>query len=377
MIICDVEDGKMVPRTRKSFEGNDQQKEVAFLRPLVRKSIESGGLEDVLPGLKVLAEEVGAWVEVDRRIDVLAMDRDGCIVPIEVKRTNHGGHAELQVLRYAALLEGMTFDNAVDALHVHMMKTGSEDASRDDAENDLIDFLDVDTAEDARAKFGHRVRSVIVSGGFSIELLTAVRRLQDGGENITCLQVRPFKKAADDDGVVLAVNLVKTAFSAPRIDFKQVVRKPTGKPGKRGPRETYFVKVDGNLIEESMTKRDMVMLVVKKIVQSGHTPAEIDGLVSEMTTRAYSMFEIIDGELSAREVRAHIVGETSEDKAKRFCCERDEDLFVHDGKTYALSNQWGKETDDVMNELLENCGKAKIEFGITTPKGSGQKAIGK
>lgn len=368
-MICGVKDGKLVPLTKVSFEGIDQ-KETEYLRPLLRKSIECGALEDVLPGLLVIAEEVNAWSDIDRRIDILAVDRDANLVVIEIKRTNHGGHAELQAIRYVALIEEMNFGHAVDALHAHLRAkvAGFEDATRDEAVDALQEFFNWDVIDESL--FGREVRSVIVSAGFSAELLTSVAHLQKRGENITCLQVKQFRNSDPSDEILIAVNIVKTMFNAPKIAFSSATKKQTSRPGRRGPRAKYFVKSNGSLVATSLSKRDMVMTVVKAVVRAGHSPKEIAILVSDINARAYSMFEIIDGELSAREVRACIVSETSEDKAKRFCCESDADIFVHDGKTYALSNQWGKETEEVMESLLAKCKKANVEFGKVTDSGT-------
>lgn len=66
-------------------------------------------------GLLVVAEEFGDWEDARRRVDLLALDRDGHLVVIELKRTESGGHMDLQALRYAAMVSAMTFDDVVAA----------------------------------------------------------------------------------------------------------------------------------------------------------------------------------------------------------------------------------------------------------------------
>ena len=364
MLICDIKDGMMVPRTKKSFEGDDQR-ETCFLRPLLRRSIEGGALEDILPGLMVIGEEINAWDDSDRRIDILAVDRDANVVVIEVKRTNHGGHAELQVIRYAAMIEEMTFDNAAEALHVHMKNNGNDGAKRSDAEDALLDFFDWN-APDA-GEFGTKTRCVIISAGFSKELMTAVAHLVKMGESITCLQVEPFDSGDGDP--ILAVNIVKTNPPSMHIKFASAPKKQTGTPGRRGPRAKYFVKVGDEVVGASLSKRDTVMAIVRAVVNAGHSPAKINSLVKDMLARSTSMFEVIDEVVSAKEFKARITDEVSADKANRFCCESDGDLFVHDGKTYALSNQWGRDTDVTMNELLAACKNTNVTFGRETDGG--------
>lgn len=51
-------------------------------------------------GLMVIAEEFGDWLDSARRIDLLCIDTDANLVVVELKRTDDGGHMELQALRY-------------------------------------------------------------------------------------------------------------------------------------------------------------------------------------------------------------------------------------------------------------------------------------
>jgi hypothetical protein len=80
------------------------------LQRLVRDQIGVIG-DDLL----VVAEEFGQWDDARRRIDLLALDRAGHPTVIELKRTDDGGHMELQALRYAAMVSSMNFEDFVNA----------------------------------------------------------------------------------------------------------------------------------------------------------------------------------------------------------------------------------------------------------------------
>src|SRR4051812_15171162 len=84
-------------------------KERSDLQRLLRSQIEV-----ISPGTLVICEEFGEWDESKRRIDLLAIDRDANLVVIELKRTEDGGHMELQAIRYAAMVSAMTFEKAVE-----------------------------------------------------------------------------------------------------------------------------------------------------------------------------------------------------------------------------------------------------------------------
>jgi len=70
-------------------------KERGDLQRLLRKQIEI-----IAPDTLVIAEEFGEWEDSRRRIDLLAIDKDANLVVIELKRSEDGGHMELQALRY-------------------------------------------------------------------------------------------------------------------------------------------------------------------------------------------------------------------------------------------------------------------------------------
>ena len=55
-------------------------------------------IEIIAPGTLVISEEFGDWDDSKRRIDLLAIDESANLVVIELKRSDDGGHMELQAL---------------------------------------------------------------------------------------------------------------------------------------------------------------------------------------------------------------------------------------------------------------------------------------
>jgi hypothetical protein len=60
----------------------------------------------------VIGEAFCQWEDSKRRIDLLAIDEGANVVEIELKRTEDGGHMELQAVRYAAMVSAITFDKS-------------------------------------------------------------------------------------------------------------------------------------------------------------------------------------------------------------------------------------------------------------------------
>lgn len=133
--------------------------------------------------LMVLAEEFSDWSDSNRRIDLLAMDRQANLVVIELKRTGDGGHMELQAIRYAAMVSTMTFRQAVDA-HAEYLRRRGRDAN---AEAEILEHLDAGEADEEA--FNQDVRVVLVSADFSREVTSAVLWLNDRGIDIRCIRL--------------------------------------------------------------------------------------------------------------------------------------------------------------------------------------------
>ena len=85
MALCRIQGNSLtqIPATQYALE---DLKERADLQALLRDHPEAIEL-----GLFVIAEEYGEWEESRRRIDLLALDSEGQIVVIELKRTDDGG----------------------------------------------------------------------------------------------------------------------------------------------------------------------------------------------------------------------------------------------------------------------------------------------
>jgi len=155
-------------------------RERADLQRLLRSQIEV-----IAPDVLVVSEEFGEWEDSRRRIDLLGVDRKGTLVVIELKRTEDGGHMELQAIRYAAMVSQMTFEKVAEVFGRHLAAMGRNEDPREL----LLDFLGWDSPNEDR--FAQDVRIVLASAEFSKELTTAVLWLIEHGLDIRCVRLRP------------------------------------------------------------------------------------------------------------------------------------------------------------------------------------------
>ena len=147
--------------------------------------------EVIEEGLFVLSEEFsGHWRGSGRSIDLLGLDSNGRLVVIELKRTSTADHAELQAIRYAAMVSVLTSEDIVEAHRAFMNKWRIEG----DAEERIQAHLSGTSFDDI---YTESPRVVLVSEGFSKELTTSVLWLNDNGLDITCIQLQPYRNGKE------------------------------------------------------------------------------------------------------------------------------------------------------------------------------------
>ena len=110
----------------------------------------------------VIADEFGDWLDSSRRIDLLCLDTEANLVVVELKRTEDGGHMELQALRYAAMISSMTFDQLIDTFARYRNKAQPD---LDSARSTILDFLGWDGVYEEQ--FAQDTRIVLASADFS------------------------------------------------------------------------------------------------------------------------------------------------------------------------------------------------------------------
>jgi hypothetical protein len=137
--------------------------------------------------LYVLTEEFGDWEDSRRRIDLLAIDQQANLVVIELKRTNDGGHMELQAIRYASMISAMTFERA-EQIHAEFLTRIGE--AGDEARARMLAFLNWEEPDEEN--FAPDVRIILVSEDFGKDLTTAVLWLRDRDIDIRYVRLRPY-----------------------------------------------------------------------------------------------------------------------------------------------------------------------------------------
>ena len=327
-------------------------RERADLQRLLR-----GQIDIVVPNALVIAEEFGEWEDSRRRIDLLAIDKDANLVVIELKRTEDGGHMELQALRYAAMISTMTFDKAA-AVYGNYIKQSGREA---DPQQALLEFLEWDEVNEEH--FAQDVRIILVSAEFSKELTGSVLWLNSYGLDIRCVRIKPYQ---DDKRILIDVQQVIPLPEATEYQVQVNVKHRQERVARSSSKAWTRYDVTINGITETITgKRNAIYRIVKQLCVNGVKPERIAELIYWRTNR---LFTILEGTLSSEDFISK-ASQLSEAQGKHFedgrwYCDEGE-LIYNDDKTYAFSNQWGGQWDVAMKILIDAFPEAKMSYKVS------------
>lgn len=140
--------------------------------------------------LMVIAEEFSDWEDSSRRIDILCLDKQARKVVVEVKRTEDGGHMELQAVRYAAMISAMTFDHVVKA-HSRFLN----DTSTENAKTAIHSFLGLSSTDESI--LDPDIRIILLAADFHPEVTTTVIWLRRNDIDIRCMRLKPYKLGSE------------------------------------------------------------------------------------------------------------------------------------------------------------------------------------
>ncbi len=143
--------------------------------------------------LLIIGKEFSGFDKTNERLDLLAVDADGTLVVIELKRDHSGTDAHWQAIKYASYFRQAKQDDIVRMLADYSKE--SEDA----AVNTLLQHIGADDL----GALNNDQRIILASHRFAPEVTSAALWLNEkvSAENlITCIQLTPYQ-----DGGVLYV----------------------------------------------------------------------------------------------------------------------------------------------------------------------------
>ena len=150
--------------------------------------------------LLIVGKEFSSFDRTNERLDLLAVDTDGRLVIIELKRDDSGTNAHWQAIKYASYLSDASREDIVGMLSRH------SDISQDEATQKLIQHLG---ADDLNA-LNNDQRIILASHRFAPEVTSAVLWLNEkmpGDELITCVQMTPHHDS-ESNSLYVQINTI-------------------------------------------------------------------------------------------------------------------------------------------------------------------------
>ena len=244
-------------------------------------------IEAIDENVMVIAEEFGDWSESGRRIDLLAIDRDANLVVIELKRTDDGGHMELQAIRYAAMVANMTWDQAKFAFQKYL----SENQIDSDAASKLCEFLGWSSPRED--DFAQNVRIVLASANFSKEITTSVLWLNECDVDIRCVRLSLHKI---DDKLVLSADQIIPLPEAEnyQIEVKQKRREERVSRSEKKDRSLFSIAFSGEPFEDGFKKSDIAYYTIMLLQAKSLIDKDVFDFLREDSSCSFKLLKLLD-----------------------------------------------------------------------------------
>ena len=155
--------------------------------------------------LLIAQKEFDGFADTRERLDLLALDKEGRLVIIEIKRDDSGCDVVWQALKYVAYCSSLTKTQIVEVFQKYLdgCFAGASAVTK------LCEFLDIDELDEVVLNADNEQRLVLVAGNFRKEVTAAVLWLLGHGVRAQCFRVVPYSFR----GELL-------------IDFRQVIPTP-------------------------------------------------------------------------------------------------------------------------------------------------------
>lgn len=181
--------------------------------------------------LLIVSTEFNRFRNSDDRLDLLALDRRGNLVVIELKRDEHAAYADLQALRYAAMVSSMTLERLLPYYQTYLKAITGQDIGTDAAREQLVEFV---TGNEDFDELSDKPRIILCSEDFSTELTTTVLWLNQHGMDISCVRIKPHK--VGDQIIVVPSKIIPLQEARQyqvEIQQKEEARQQTNSRSKR------------------------------------------------------------------------------------------------------------------------------------------------
>lgn len=224
------------------------------------------GTPDILgEELLIVAKEL--FLPSGKRLDLLAVDKQGALVIVELKRDDSGNDIEWQAIKYASYCSSFTQDDIFKSFAEYL---GSND---DDAQVKIEEFINCELEE-----LNQKQRIILVSKEFNSEVISAVLWLREFEIDIECVRLTPHLDAQNS----LYIN---SEIIIPLPEAKNYIQKKESKQKEqREPGKSSFSLEKSNLPSDEL-KQKILQSLTRQSDLTARLRAFLEILVQE--DRAY------------------------------------------------------------------------------------------
>jgi len=137
--------------------------------------------------LFVVTTEYDRFDKTSERLDILALDIDGNVVIIELKRDDSGKNVDLQAIKYAAYCSTLRLSDICQLYQVYCHRQ-SQILDDEQAREKILEFIENEDFEE----INERPRIILVSRQFRPEVTASVIWLRKFGVDISCVKLSPY-----------------------------------------------------------------------------------------------------------------------------------------------------------------------------------------
>jgi len=165
--------------------------------------------------LLIISKENSFFDNTRERPDLIALDKEGNIVVIELKRDDSGTNLEWQAIKYASYLSRFSLDDIIDMTYNYYSKNieksfseTDEVCTHDSIKQRFQEFIDEDNLSD----INNKQRIILVSHRFAKEVTSAVNWLiEKYSIAIKCVQIIPFYDRDKDSYYIQSSTILPVA----------------------------------------------------------------------------------------------------------------------------------------------------------------------
>lgn len=334
MAIYKLKEDQIADLIETSFEAENLQ-ERRDIQRLLREKIAI-----MSPDTLIISEEFGNWEGSRRRIDLLGVDKQAKLVVIELKRDETGVHAELQAIRYAAMLSTTTFDQVVDIYQRFLADHGQSERN---ARQELLTFLELDESE--KDLFPSDIRMVLASREFSKELTTSVMWLNQRELDLRCVRLKLYK-SPDDGQLFIDVQQVIPIPEAADYQIKvreQAERSRDARVAAISNRDLTKYRFNGSIYG----KGRLVLAVVSYFV-SANPEIKFDELKTKFPDRLQGSLGVVEDLAS--------ISDASKRNRRYFARDNEVIHLLSEDRIVVVCSQWGLNTGEFVEYVTNNFG---------------------